>query len=120
MVPMEVPMDTEIKHPIMNKPTTAKLEWQQKIYVPSSDSSMNGSHLKVSALGNATWAWEDTVLASDSITTTEGTNDVLYTVTIPKFTVKSIFYGFDYRQIFYEDEEGIVGWFTADEILEKI
>lgn len=84
-------------------PTTAKLEWQQKIYVPASDSSMNGNHLKVAGSGNAIWAWEDTVLSTDSITTTEGTNDVLYTVTIPKLTVKSVFNGFSDKQIFYED-----------------
>lgn len=84
-------------------PTTAKLEWQQKIYVPESDSSMKGQHLKVGNSGGATWAWEDTVLASDTITTTENTDDVLYTVTLPRLTVKSIFYGFNDRQIFYED-----------------
>jgi hypothetical protein len=84
-------------------PTTAVLEWQQKIYLPPSDSSMKGKHLKVGGSGNSVWAWEDTVLSTNDITTTEGTNEVIYTVTLPTLTVKSIYYGFDDRQIFYED-----------------
>ena len=84
-------------------PTTAVLEWQTKKFVPDSDSSMKGQHLKVGGSGNALWAWEDTVLSTNDISTTEGTNDVLYTVTLPTLTVKSIFYGFSDRQIFYED-----------------
>ena len=86
----------------LSGPDTAVLRWEKKNYVPSSDSSMKGQHLKVGGSGNAMWAWEDTVLALDTITTTEGTDDVIYTVTLPTLTVKSIFYGSD-RQIFYED-----------------
>lgn len=84
-------------------PTSAVLQWQSKIYVPSSDSSMQGEHLKVGRSGNATWAWENTVLATSDITTTEGTNNVVYTVTLPTLIQKSIYYGMSERQIFYED-----------------
>lgn len=84
-------------------PTTTVLEWQNKIYVPVSDTSMKGQHLKVGGAGGAAWAWEDTVLSSYDISTTDGTDSVLYTVTLPTLTVKSIFYGMNNRQIFYED-----------------
>ena len=83
-------------------PTTAKLEWQTKKFVPNTGASEYGKQLKVNASGSAEWAWDDTIVLDYSIKTTEGTDDVLYTVTLPTLAPKAIYYG-TFNQIFYED-----------------
>ena len=83
-------------------PTTTELVWQTKNYVPSTNGVNFGKQLKVGSSGNASWEWDDTIVSSYSIETTESTNSVLYTVTLPTLTPKAIFYGSD-NQIFYED-----------------
>ena len=83
-------------------PTTASLVWQKKNYVPNTGASEYGKQLKVNASGKSEWAWDDTIVSDYSIETTDGTDSVLYTVTLPTLSPKAKYVG-NFNQIFYED-----------------